>query len=408
MIFFWSEWGDTLPLARMVDANGGASILYTDEDEGEHIGEGLVDVSSNPNPPRGSIVILDCTGKGDVGSDYRNRGFAVVGGNPYDKLLGKSRRDGIRIMKEHGIATPEDHYFPTIAKAVSFLEDQDGEWFVKVDGDLGNSSTANGSSEYLSRYLHWFSGSNAKVHGVELQKKAEGAEISIEGWFDGQRFVFPFNATIEEKKLMAGDKGPRTGCESCVIFPYDGPLCAELLKLEDTLRDEDYVGSLDLNMIVTEKGPLGLEWTARLGFDASDALFRLLGPTLPGQLEAFAYGALPAWEFLPAMALTLRFSVPPYPDEHSPDAKKLLGYPLDKKVLNLDVTDVRMGSDGPECAGRDGLLGVATVVGNDISKLRSECLAQVGALKISNLQYRIDPVTRWEKTMGALSKKGLV
>src|SRR2546422_4157146 len=50
--------------------------------------------------------------------------------------------------------------------------------------------------------------------------------------------------------------------------------------------------SLDLNMIVTEKGPLGLEWTARLGFDASDALFRLLGPTLPEQLEAFAFGDL--------------------------------------------------------------------------------------------------------------------
>lgn len=408
MIFWWSEWGDTLPLARMVDMAGGQSILYVHEADGEHVGEGLVSLSTNPNPPSQAVVILDCTGRGNVGQGYRDRGFAVVGGNPLDRALGKSRRDGIKLMRQNGIAVPEDHYFPTIKEAIAFLEGSDGEWFVKVDGDLGNSSTANGRVDYLARYLSWIEESNSKVKGVELQRKAEGSEISVEGWFDGTRFVFPFNATIEEKKLMAGDKGPRTGCESCVVFPYDGPLCDELLKMEPLLRKEGYVGNLDLNMIVTEKGPLGLEWTARLGFDASQALFHLLGPTLPEQLEAFAYGALPAWEFSPAMALTLRFSVPPYPDEDSKAAQALLGFPLDKKVLQYDITDVRLGSDGPECAGRDGLLGVATVVGTNITTMRKAAVAGLDELKIANLQYRIDPVTRWEKTMRDLDEKGLL
>lgn len=407
--FLYSKWGDSLTLGRLLQDNGADVALYIDDETGERVGEGLIARTDNPNPSQGDIVVFDDTGLGDVGTDLRDRGFAVIGGNPYDRALGKRRADGMAIMKEHRIATPEDHEFPSISKAVSWLEGQgEAEWFVKVDGDLGDSSTTNGDAGHIIRYLNWLAENPGKVKGVELQKKVDGEEISIEGWFDGNHFIFPFNATIEEKKFMTGDVGPRTGCESCVVFAYDGPLVEELLKLEDTLREEGYVGSLDLNMIVTEKGPLGLEWTARLGFDASNGLFHLIGPTLPEQLEAFAHGALPAWSIAPELALTLRFSIPPYPETNKREAKKLYGFPLDKRILDLDYTDVAIGDDGPICAGRDGLLGVATILGTDIGALRKEALEKVSRMKIPNVQYRVDPTHRFEKTMEGLSKKGLV
>ena len=406
--FLYSKWGDSLTLGRLLEDHGADVALYVDDEIGEHVGEGLIERTDNPNPSEGDVVVFDDTGLGDVGTNLRERGFAVIGANPYDRALGKRRADGMAIMKENHIGTPEDHEFPTIQAAIKWLEKQDGDWFVKVDGDLGDSSTTNGDTAHIVRYLDWLALNPGKVKGVELQKKAIGEEISVEGWFDGQRFVFPFNATIEEKKFMAGDVGPRTGCESCVVFAYDGPLVEELLKMEDTLREEGYIGSLDLNMIVTEKGPLGLEWTARLGFDASNGLFHLMGPTLPEQLEAFAYGALPAWEISPELALTLRFSIPPYPNDNKREAGKLYGFPLDKKVLDLDYTDVALGSDGPICAGRDGLLGVATVLGTDIDSLRKEALQRVSSMKISMLQYRIDPTHRFEDTMEGLEKKGLL
>ena len=409
--FLYSKWGDSLTLGRLLQDAGADVLLYLVEDHAQYIGEGLIPKTDNPNPPEGSIVIFDDTGMGGVGADLRERGFVVIGGNPYDRSLGKKRADGMAIMKENKIKTPEDHEFPDIAAAIKWLEKhgEDGDWFVKVDGDLGDSSTTNGPPDHIIRYLRWLADNNSKVKAVEVQKKVEGLEVSIEGWFDGQRFVYPFNATIEEKKFMPGDVGPRTGCESCTVFAYEGLLADELMKMEDTLREEGYVGSLDLNMIVTdEKGPLGLEWTARLGFDASNGLFHLMGPTLPEQLEAFAYGALPAWDIAPELALTLRFSIPPYPEGTKKEAAKLYGFPLDASILDLDCSDVAMGDDGPICAGCSGQLGVCTVMGTDIGVLRKSALDSVGSLKINNLQYRIDPVTRHEKTIEGLEEKGLL
>jgi len=405
--FLYSHYGDALPLGIALQKAGADVVMHTVDEGTEHVGEGLIDLSEHPNPPAGSIVIFDDTGMGAEGTDLRNQGFAVIGGNPFDTKLGKDRRRGKEIMKEAGIVVPQGKSFKTIDEAKVYVTDKEGKWFVKVDGDLGNASTVDGDSETLKRYLTWVSAQDKQVHGVELQSALQGPEVSVEGWFDGEEFVFPFNATIEEKRLMAGNVGPRTGCESCVVWPYSGPLADELLKMTDVLRKEEYIGSLDLNMIVTQDGPVGLEWTARLGFDASTALWVLAGPTLPEQLEAFAYGALPAWELSPEPALTLRLSIPPYPTEDKKLGRKMYGYPIDSGMSQETIypTDIRLGPSGLECAGRDGLLGCIVTQGND---MKSKAVDIAGSLKIPSLQYRIDPVSRYEKTLKELDALGVL
>src|SRR5207245_3086759 len=134
-----------------------------DDESGEHVGEGLIERTDNPNPSEGDVVVFDDTGLGDVGTNLRERGFAVIGANPYDRALGKRRADGMAIMKENHIGTPEDHEFPTIQAAIKWLEKQDGDWFVKVDGDLGDSSTTNGDTAHIVRYLDWLALNPGKV-----------------------------------------------------------------------------------------------------------------------------------------------------------------------------------------------------------------------------------------------------
>lgn len=411
--FLYSRWGDLLPLGRLLQAAGADVLLYVTQDRAEHVGLGLIPKTENPNPPKGFVVIFDDTGFGEEGQDLRARGFSVIGGNPLDQALGRSRRDGIRLMREHNIAVPETKDFRTVVMAMRFLEEEGGAWFVKVDGDLGNASTVDGRAEDILRYLSWLDGQVPRPRGIELQKSVDGDEISIEGWFDGQKFIEPFNVTVEEKKFQTGDHGPRTGCESCVVFLLNNAQLPQqtLLKMTETLRQHHYVGPLDLNTVVTEQGPVGLEWTARLGFDSSHALFHLMAQTrvpLPEQLEAFAHGDLAEWYLQPTPALTLRFTVPPYPNEDdAKTAAKMRGFPLDSKILDLDITDVQMGKDGPEMAGRDGLLGVVTVLG-PVASGRTRALATLENLNVPGLQYRVDPTHRYEATVANLTKKELL
>jgi hypothetical protein len=37
----------------------------------------------------------------------------------------------------------------------------------------------------------------------------DGIEVDVEGWFDGQRFVPPFNLTFEDEKFLAAGHGWR-------------------------------------------------------------------------------------------------------------------------------------------------------------------------------------------------------
>src|SRR5262249_33138263 len=145
--------------------------------------------------------------------------------------------------------------------------------------------------------------------------RIEGTEVSCNGWFDGQKFVPPFDFTIEEKRFMPGKLGPRTGCESNIVWlAQDNTLPEISVKpLENILRREGYVGPIDLNSLILPSGePVGLEWTARLGFDATQA-WQALIPRLGEQLAEFLSGGLREWEHSDDLSVTIRISMPPYP-----------------------------------------------------------------------------------------------
>lgn len=245
------------------------------------MGTGLVPKTTSPVPPKGAIVVFDGIGRGIIGRELRRVGHPVIGGNLLDKRLEADRPEGARIMRQHGIKTPLAVEFWSVPAAIRYLDRQSGEWFVKAIGtDTPECATYNAQVEELQRYLRALEG---KLAHFQLSPKAIGTEVSTNGWFDGKRFVLPFDFTIEEKRFLAGNLGPRTGCESNLVWmDHKSPLPGHvLLPLEAMLREEGYVGPLDLNALVdTEGHPLGLEWTARFGFDAVQAWSHLFDRTL--------------------------------------------------------------------------------------------------------------------------------
>jgi phosphoribosylamine---glycine ligase len=409
-IHLWSEDGCPLSLALKLQGEGHPVTLDTKNPEAAQVGKGLVPRATEP--PKGALVIFDTVGHGDLGDLYRKRGHAVIGGNRFDADLELNRPKGARIMREAGITTPATFPFKTTADAIAFLKKSEGAWFVKVSGAQADCmSTYNASNpDAMIRYLRWCQNAGP-VEPFELQSQVDGIEVSCNGWFNGREFVPPFDLTIEEKRFLTGDLGPRTGCASCVVWHADGDELAErtVLKIEEVLGEQNYVGPVDCNSLVDSDGePTGLEWTARIGFDSTQAWMRLFGDDLGEQLVAFAHRELGEWEPLgERLALNLRVSVPPYPTFVPAEVRALRGLPLDGMVVGewFDPSDVMQG---PVCAGASGWIGVVGVTGSSLAGLQHSALTLAQTLQIPNSQYRTDPVSRGARDMKRLDQLGLL
>lgn len=379
----------------------------------KHLGKGYLPIAEKA--PRGSVVVFDVTERGDEGQAYRKAGHRVIGGNPFDKPLEIDRAFGAKVMRSAGIKVPETYPFHDIPSAVKFLDGVEGAWFVKVSADVGECSTYDAPDpEGMIRYLEWVE-STGKVDPFELQRKTSGIEVSCNGWFDGQDFVPPFDLTIEEKKFLTGGAGPRTGCESCVVWHASNSKLAErtVKRIAGVLRKEGYQGPIDLNSLLDPQGePIGLEWSARLGFDSTQAWMHLFEGDLGEQLEAFAEGDLPEWEPSDRRHLsgTLRVTIPPYP--HDKNHEKARGLPLDPRLvtdLALDPTDVMKGPDGlPVAAGSSGIVCTVNFTGHKLDHLQAHTLDIAKSLQIPQAQFRMDPISRAPRDYAALEKLGLV
>ena len=417
-VFLWSDWGSTSFLAHKLKRAGIPVTLYIHHEANRFQGHGYVPKTTDPLPPKGSLVIFDGIGHGDLGTTLRQKGHLVIGGNPFDTALERNRAEGISLMRKAGIKVPETKNFSGIAAAKTFLETTDGEWFLKVSGSHADEgSTCNADRETLLRYLDYVKTQPGEKSFI-LQQKVNGVEVSTNGWFDGVKFLSTFDGTIEEKKLLSGDLGTRTGCESNVVWLYRPAASLPhetVMKMESVLQESRYCGPLDLNAIITDDGTVyGLEWTARLGFDATQAWVRFFDPkSLVEQLADYAARFLTSWEVPKPtqQSFSLRISLPPYPEGSSKETAQVRYWPVDKAWISgepYDPEDVMRSDSGPVCAGGSGLIGVIGMLGPSITPMRKDILEIADSLKMPSKQYRIDPLTRAEEDWKTLTKQGKV
>ncbi len=404
----YSDTGDGAFVMRRLQKEGHRVKMYTHDKTAKDVYRGLVPLSYSPSPAKGDVVLFDMVKHGAKADAFRRSGFKVVGASKFADAIEINRPAGADVMRKIGIRVPETEVFKTLSAGQKFLEKQEGTWYYKPSGNLHCATTYNAEPKMLSRYLEW-----TKPHPpeqFELQKKMEGTEISLEGWFDGSRWVWPFNSTVEDKKLMAGDLGPRTGCMANIVWAYEDsrPTLAlkTLTRLAPFLEAAGHVGPIDINIMLDKEGtPYGLEWTPRFGYDALQALCLLLQGDLGYQLARFASGQLEGFDVrTDAYALTINVSVPPYPN-HEYAEREAKGLPVDPRLVTdagVYPRDLMIQDGKPVVAGADGSVATIGAVGPDAALLRSEVREKASKYAIPMAQYRIDPVSRFENVLTAL------
>jgi phosphoribosylamine--glycine ligase len=350
-----------------------------------------------------TIVIFDMSGTGKIADNLRKRGIFVYGASEFADKIEDDREFGLSVMQQAGIKIPETKSFTDFNAGMKFVEaNKDKRFVFKPSGDLPCKLTyVSHGHEDLSRYLSFVQAKfAAKIKKFVLQEFIEGIAISTEAFCGGNGFLDPFNHTVEVKKFMNDDIGPSTGCSGNIVWPCDADMIVKdgVGRVEELMRKESYVGQIDLNTVVNDKGVWGLEWTPRMGYDATPTLLALFEQDLGEFFSDIARGQLKKLELEDAFAGGVRVTVPPYPVEavkgdteavapHS--GLPIIGWEDFEEdcyfyEIMLDENEMRVHSGG------EGIILCAVGVSPNKVMCIRQCYEVIDAISIPDKQYRTD------------------
>jgi len=415
-------------LAWQVNREGHDVRYYVEHEADREIADGFVEKTTDWRGELdwADVVVFDDiwvgseVGTGEIAAELRADGHAVVGGTPATDRLEDDRGYAMSVLEDAGVPTVEHREFTAFDDAIEFVESNPAPYVVKPLGEVQNVKRLvyvgreRDGSDVVDVLRAYESAWGHRMKGFQLQRRIDGVEVAICGFFDGNRFVDPINFNFEHKKLFPGNVGPSTGeIGTAMFWAGRNRLFEETLgKLEDWLADEGYVGSIDLNCIATEEGAYPLEFTPRFGY-----------PTIALQEESILSGS---GEFLYDLAhgenptptthrgfqVAVRVVLPPFPfddektyDESSRNAALVFDTEDGRPPDGVHIEDAKRVTpegdptadvDGEwRVAGEAGMPLVVTGMGETMADAREQCYDRVDDVLVPNLYYRDDIGERW-------------
>lgn len=398
--FFISESGDSLSIALRIKDEGNQVCMWIRDRDCQEVGQGLIEhVTDLKDISDKSIIVCDTVEFGSFCSLLAKAGHRVIGGAMIADRLEGDRAYAKYLMHKAEIATPQSWEFDSFDDALEFIRKHKNQRFaLKPTGLLAGAfpSYVSDSADDLLEELDKLETTARGEPLFEIQEFIEGTALSLEGWFNGTKFLRPFNHTLERKQLANGDLGQSTGCAGNVVWskPED---CDCLDSFAEVLGEGGYVGPLDLNSIVTSKGEMyGLEFTPRFGYDAAPTLFTELFDGDVGKFfHELSSGRTFEMPLRSGYALGVRVTTPPWPQD-SPEAEA----GLELRELDLEhfaPYEVRLSDDERYVtSGGHGMIGIACGHGETISLAGASALNVAKKLKLRNKHYRTDLVECFE------------
>jgi phosphoribosylamine-glycine ligase len=243
----------------------------------------LAEVMRNREKYRDWHFVWDGNHNTEEGEKLRDDGFKVFGGSQFTYDLENDREYGTEFAESCGLIAPDTHEFKDYREGVKFLEaNEDKAYVVKPNAEEDSALTQpffrtqepeNANIE-ARKYLEAL-----KVKDFILQERVKGVEVNVEMFVSHGKPVFA-QANLEDKYSSNGDLGCPTGCafDLCWEIPMDCPLVKMTVgKFAERLKEIDYTGFADANVIVNEDGANFIEFCMRAGYNAHPNLFLTIG-----------------------------------------------------------------------------------------------------------------------------------
>jgi phosphoribosylamine--glycine ligase len=416
---------------RAVKAGHKVKLAIKQEKKTEHVGKGLVDVVDDF---RGwlnwaDLVVATDNTKYVVELDaFKQRGGLVVAPSPDVASWEHDRQAGQRVFRRAGVPTLPAVEFDNYDKAIAYVSRTMKRFVSKPNGSDSNdkalSYCANGPADLIYMLNRWKKQHKLKNSFV-LQEFQDGIEMGVSGWFGPQGFVPCWEENFEFKKLMNDDMGVQTGEQGTILrYVKHSKLANKVLKpLERQLRAAGYIGDVDVNCIIDDKGtPWPLEFTTRLGWPAFNLQLALHKGDIVQWLHDLTTGKAKVPFSTDQVAIGVVLSVPDYPYSHA-TMKEVIGIPIYGITPGLwphlhpcemmmakapcQVGEKIVEQETPATAG-DYVL-VMTAVGTSIQEIRRSVYGRLNRIKRqmpSNPMYRTDIGQRLAQELPKLQSMG--
>lgn len=399
------------------------------ETKTEKIGRGLIDVIPDWREWirwADLVFVTDNTRYLRELDAWRKQGVAIVGPSQDAAQWELDRTGGMKVFQKHGIAVPEYREFSDYDKAISYVK-REGRPFVSkpcgVEGDKALSYVAKSAADLVYMLERWKKAHKHKGSFI-LQEIVKGCEMAVGGWFGPGGFNEGWHENWEFKKLFPGDMGPNTGEQGTVLRVVRQSKLARkvLAPLADALERLGYVGYVDVNTIIDEKGnPWPLEFTMRPGWPTFNIQQALVQGDHAEWLAALAQGRDTSPFAMNEVAVGVVMAIPDYPYSHA-TRKEVVGVPiygLKPSIMdNIHPCQIMLGEAPQESAGKvvvqpcwvtagDYLL-VATGTGKTVREAKDKANRVLANLKATPASpfWRTDIGTRLKRQLPEVQKSG--
>ncbi len=354
--------------------------------------------------------------------DFEKVGIPVFGLNKRAALLETSKIFAHELMEKYDIPCAKGRGFSTFAGAIAYIEKQPMPIVIKADGlAVGKGVVVAFTRPEAEEALRDFILKSKLGEAGERVLVCEcltGKELSAFALTDGKTVVMMKEACVcDYKRLCDGDRGAITGG----MGSYSPPEFAtqELLQtINETIfvptvkamekENRPFRGLLYGGLMVTDEGPMVLEWNVRFGDPEAQVILPRLKTDLVDILLAVLNGTLDKLDiqFSPDACVGVVMASPGYPD------KLKTGFPisgLDK--VGPDVLVFHAGTKPGERSGEILTSGgrVLTIVatGKTMLEAQRKVYANVPRIHFEGCQFRGDIADRPIKSGFQLDMKGL-
>jgi phosphoribosylamine---glycine ligase len=396
----------------------------------EYIGKGLVDLVEDFRPWFRWADVVFCSDNvmylRDLDNLRANFGVPVVGPSADAAAWELDRAAGQAIFKKHKIPVIDGKEFTDYDSAIAHVKKHDERFVSKPSGNVEDkalSYVSKSPADMVYMLERWKKLGKLKTPFI-LQGFVAGTEMAVGGWFGPGGFNEGWCENFEFKKLMAGDLGVATGEQGTVLrYVKSSKLARKVLApLADALHKLKYVGYVDVNTIIDDKGnPWPLEFTMRPGWPT----FNIQQPLHQGDpvewLIDLANGKDSRSVLMDKAAVGVVLSIPDYPYSHL-TRREVVGIPLYgltpglwkhwhpcEMQLTDNVPNVVQGSHVkiPMPATAGDYVGVMTAMADTVKDAALTCYRRLEKLIIPNSPaYRVDIGKRLVKQLPKIQLHG--